>query len=166
MGGGLCPAQVERSSTEKIGPTRHGARSHPPRTIHLRTGHSPVPTQESLHKSWLKQKHEKVKLGGRVMESRDFAPPLSSVARQKRSALHGTEHSPILQEQSILGRGIARPHTRVTTQKLVEEKARKSKTVGAGCGAPGLCPALVERSSKKKKLDLRRTGHSPVPTQE
>jgi hypothetical protein len=102
VGAGLCPAQVERSSTVEIASY---------------TGQSIVPSSK---------------------------------------------------DNPILGRGIARPHKRVTTQKLVETKVGRSKTVQASfVWGRGFAPPRSS-AARRKETDLQPgwTGHSPVPTQE
>ncbi len=71
MGAGLRLAQVERSSTVEIAP--YTGRSIVPSSKNnpiLGRGIASSPTKESRHKSWLRQKHEKVKLSSRPRPGR------------------------------------------------------------------------------------------------
>ena len=71
MGAGLRLAQVERSSTVEIAPyTGRSIVPSPKNNPILGRGIASSPTKESLHKSWLRQKHEKVKLSSRPRAGR------------------------------------------------------------------------------------------------
>jgi len=131
VGAGLRLAQVERSSTVEIAPYT-GRSIVPPSKNNpiLGWGIASSPTKESLHKSWLRQKHEKVKLSSRPRPGR--AQPDG----KKRTFDSGwTGHSPVTTQdlgESALCRSTTIVGLFLTFKKTIAHSSSHSQHISDG----------------------------------
>jgi len=131
VGAGLRLAQVERSSTVEIAPyTGRSIVPSPKNNPILGRGIASSPTKESLHKSWLRQKHEKVKLSSRPRAGRAQPDGKKRILR-----LGWTGHSPVTTQdlgESALCRSTTIVGLFLTFKKTIAHSSSRSQHISDG----------------------------------